>query len=299
MADTQTQHIQLHRLKGEWMAEVNRLWSAARRIQKEGLRRPRSQRTSHRRADGGADEEEGGRGQGTERDATIDGQQIIDNTPTRKRATKHKTFTPRTHQASFTSHQHANQGLPPLYRAPPSPPKRPSTTRDANGHTSTARSRRKSPRHRSNLKGRKSDSQLYGHHMSRGSYDPMNCTASCFVVGPHLMMVLETFPLHLFPLGLTTTEKVRPALSRVLVILRLARRACLSCGSEASVPACASALARVSACARALSTTWRSEAKSRLVCLAQAVLGRDCSERLYPLPVRTILDRCTPQVGVR
>ena len=64
--------------------------------------------------------------------------------------------------------------------------------------------------------------------MSRGSYDPMNCTASCFVVGPHLMMVLETFPLHLFPLGLTTTEKVRPALSRVLVILRLARRACLS-----------------------------------------------------------------------
>ena len=134
-------------------------------------------------------------------------------------------------------------------------------------------------------------------HMSRGSYDPMNCTASCFVVGPHLMMVLETFPLHLFPLGLTTTEKVRPALSRVLVILRLARRACLSCGSEASVPACASALARVSACARALSTTWRSEAKSRLVCLAQAVLGRDCSERLYPLPVRTILDRC--QVGVR
>ena len=56
----------------------------------------------------------------------------------------------------------------------------------------------------------------------------MNCTASCFVVGPHLMMVLETFPLHLFPLGLTTTEKVRPALSRVLVILRLARRACLS-----------------------------------------------------------------------
>ena len=129
MADTQTQHIQLHRLKGEWMAEVNRLWSAARRIQKEGLRRPRSQRTSHRRADGGADEEEGGRGQGTERDATIDGQQIIHNTPTRKRATKHKTFTPRTHQASFTSHQHANQGLPPLYRAPPSPPKRPSTTR--------------------------------------------------------------------------------------------------------------------------------------------------------------------------
>ena len=173
---------------------------------------------------------------------------------------------------SFTTHQHVN------------------------GHTSTARSRRKSPRHR-NLKGRKSDSQLYGHHMSRGSYDPMNCTASCFVVGPHLMMVLETFPLHLFPLGLTTTEKVRPALSRVLVILRLARRACLSCGSEASVPACASALARVSACARALSTTWRSEAKSRLVCLAQAVLGRDCSERLYPLPVRTILDRC--QVGVR
>ena len=74
VADTQTQHIQLHRLKGEWMAEVNRLWSAARRIQKEGLRRPRSQRTSHRRADGGADEEEGGRGQGTERDATIDGQ---------------------------------------------------------------------------------------------------------------------------------------------------------------------------------------------------------------------------------
>ena len=56
----------------------------------------------------------------------------------------------------------------------------------------------------------------------------MNCTASCFVVGPHLMMVLETFPLYLFPLGLTTTEKVRPALSRVLVILRLARRACLS-----------------------------------------------------------------------
>ena len=132
VADTQTQHIQLHRLKGEWMAEVNRLWSAARRIQKEGLRRPRSQRTSHRRADGGADEEEGGRGQGTERDATIDGQQIIHNTPTRKRATKHKTFTPRTHQASFTSHQHAN------------------------GHTSTARARRKSPRHR-NLKGRKSD----------------------------------------------------------------------------------------------------------------------------------------------
>ena len=41
----------------------------------------------------------------------------------------------------------------------------------------------------------------------RGSYDPMNCTASCFVVGPHLMMVSETFPLHLFPLGLTTTEK--------------------------------------------------------------------------------------------
>ena len=139
---------------------------------------------------------------------------------------------------SFTTHQHANgqpstrhshfahikrrshhtntqtQGVPPLYRAPPSPPKRPSTTRDANGHTSTARSRRKSPRHRSNLKGRKSDSQLYGHHMSRGSYDPMNCTASCFVVGPHLMMVSETFPLHLFPLGLTTTEKVRPALSR-------------------------------------------------------------------------------------
>ena len=35
----------------------------------------------------------------------------------------------------------------------------------------------------------------------------MNCTASCFVVGPHLMMVSETFPLHLFPLGLTTTEK--------------------------------------------------------------------------------------------
>ena len=199
---------------------------------------------------------------------------IIHNTPTRETGSKHKTFTPRTHQASFTSHQHAN------------------------GHTSTARSRRKSPRHR-NLKGRKSDSQLYGHHMSRGSYDPMNCTASCFVVGPHLMMVLETFPLYLFPLGLTTTEKVRPALSRVLVILRLARRACLSCGSEASVPACASALARVSACARALSTTWRSEAKTRLVCLAQAVLGRDCSERLYPLPVRTILDRCTPQVGVR
>ena len=78
---------------------------------------------------------------------------------------KHKTFTPRTHQASFTSHQHANKGLPPLYRAPPSPPKRPSTTRDADGHTSTARSRRKSPRHRSNLKGRKSDSQLYGHHI--------------------------------------------------------------------------------------------------------------------------------------
>ena len=115
VADTQTQHIQLHRLKGEWMAEVNRLWSAARRIQKEGLRRPRSQRTSHRRADGGADEEEGGRGQGTERDATIDGQQIIHNTPTRKRATKHKTFTLRTHQASFTSHQHANPGgTPPL-----------------------------------------------------------------------------------------------------------------------------------------------------------------------------------------
>ena len=43
--------------------------------------------------------------------------------------------------------------------------------------------------------------------MSRGSYDPMNCTASCFVIGPHLMMVSETFPLHLFPLGLTTTEK--------------------------------------------------------------------------------------------
>ena len=118
VADTQTQHIQLHRLKGEWMAEVNRLWSAARRIQKEGLRRPRSQRTSHRRADGGADEEEGGRGQGTERDATIDGQQIIHNTPTRKRATKHKTFTPRTHQASFTSHQHANQGLPPSIEHP-------------------------------------------------------------------------------------------------------------------------------------------------------------------------------------
>ena len=127
----------------------------------------------------------------------------IHNKPHAKRAQKHKTFTPRTHQASFTSHQHAN------------------------GHTSTARSRRKSPRPR-NLRGRKSDSQLYGHHMSRGSYDPMNCTASCFVVGPHLMMVLETFPLHLFPLGLTTTEKVRPALSRVLVILRLARRACLS-----------------------------------------------------------------------
>ena len=75
----------------------------------------------------------------------------------------------------------------------------------ANG-TSTARSRRKSPRPR-NLRGRKSDSQLYGHHMCRGSYDPMNCTASCFVIGPHLMMVSETFPLHLFPLGLTTTEK--------------------------------------------------------------------------------------------
>ena len=72
----------------------------------------------------------------------------------------------RSHQSS---HQHANQGLPPLYRAPPSPPKRPSTTRDANGHTSTARSRRKSPRHRSNLKGRKSDSQLYGHHIT---YEP-------------------------------------------------------------------------------------------------------------------------------
>ena len=58
------------------MAEANRLWSAARRMQKEGLRgpRPRSQRTSHRQADGGADEAEGERGQGTERDATIDGQ---------------------------------------------------------------------------------------------------------------------------------------------------------------------------------------------------------------------------------
>ena len=63
----------------------------------------------------------------------------------------------------------------------------------------------KKPATSKNLRGRKSVE--YGHHMSRGSYDPMNCTASCFVVGPHLMMVSETFPLHLFPLGLTTTEK--------------------------------------------------------------------------------------------
>ena len=104
VADTQTQHILLHRLKGEWKAEVNRLWSAARRMQKEGLRRPRSQRTSRRRADGGADEAEGGRGQGTERDATIDHSQhtntqtFIHNTPRYANGhTKDKTFTARTH----------------------------------------------------------------------------------------------------------------------------------------------------------------------------------------------------------
>ena len=49
VADTQTQHIQPHRLAGEWTAEPPRLWTWARRMQKEGLRMPRSQRTSHRR----------------------------------------------------------------------------------------------------------------------------------------------------------------------------------------------------------------------------------------------------------
>ena len=96
--------------------------------------------------------------------------------------TKHKTFTPRTHQASFTSYQHAN------------------------GHTRSPARRVHAEKAR-DIETSGVESQLYGHHMSRGSYDPMNCTASCFVIGPHLMMVSETFPLHLFPLGLTTTEK--------------------------------------------------------------------------------------------
>ena len=135
MADTQTQHILLHRLKGEWKAEVNRLWSAARRMQKEGLRRPRSQRTSRRRADGGADEAEGGRGQGTERDATIDHSQhtntqtFIHNTPRYANGhTKDKTFTPRTH------HGHE----PPDHPNPPTHPHDLATTESAAGSTAAA-----------------------------------------------------------------------------------------------------------------------------------------------------------------
>ena len=130
VADTQTQHILLHRLKGEWKAEVNRLWSAARRMQKEGLRRPRSQRTSRRRADGGADEAEGGRGQGTERDATIDHSQhtntqtFIHNTPRYANGhTKDKTFTPRKH------HGHE----PPDHPNPPTHPHDLATTESAAG----------------------------------------------------------------------------------------------------------------------------------------------------------------------
>ena len=149
---------------------------------------------------------------------------------------------------------------------------RTNTQTDTPGHQHGAFTPKK-PATSKNLRGRKSVE--YGHHMSRGSYDPMNCTASCFVVGPHLMMVSETFPLFTFSPWVSPPQKrikVRPVLSRVLVILRLARRACLSWERGERVPACASALARVSACARALSTTWRSEAKSRLVCLAQAVL---------------------------
>ena len=116
------------------------------------------------------------------------------------------------------------------------------------------------------------------------------------------MMVSETFPLHLFPLGLTTTEKVRPALSRVLVILRLARRACLSCGSARRAYPHAPARSRGFPPARercrppGAARRSRDSYASRKPSLAVTV--RNVS-RLYPLPVRTILDRCTPQVGVR
>ena len=285
------------------MAEVNRLWSAARRIQKEGLRRPRSQRTSHRRADGGADEEEGGRGQGTERDATIDGQQIIHNTPTRKRATKHKTFTPRTHQASFTSHQHANQGLPPLYRAPPSPPKRPSTTRDADGHTSTARSRRKSPRHRSNLKGRKSDSQLYGHHITYepGELRSYELHSLMFCRRPSSHDGFGNFSPLPFPLGSHHHRKgptgaftgPRDSSPGTPCVPQLgARRAYPHAPARSRGFPPARERCRPPGAARRSRDSYASRKPS------SAVTFRSL-ERLYPLPVRTILDRCTPQVGVR
>ena len=99
-------------------------------MQKEGLRRPRSQRTSRRRADGGADEAEGGRGQGTERDATIDHSQhtntqtFIHNTPRYANGhTKDKTFTPRKH------HGHE----PPDHPNPPTHPHDLATTESAAG----------------------------------------------------------------------------------------------------------------------------------------------------------------------